>query len=156
VEDLMTKTERWIRTVYLYLFALLGLIFLSIGGIRLLDMGLRTYIFRQADAFDRIREVPPIPPTARLRTEQLADDAELTAEERQQVRAWLDDYRSWQERQDALDPVMARRHREAAGSLAMILVGLPLYLYHWRRIRIEAAERRTRVTGGGAGGVATS
>jgi hypothetical protein len=29
------------------------------------------------------------------------------------------------------------RQREISGSLAMILVGLPLYLYHWRMIQKE-------------------
>lgn len=142
----MTKLERHIRTIYLYLFALLGLIFVSIGGIRLLDMGLRTFIFREADAQERLRE-PPMAMMMRTRVETAASDSVLSAEERQQVRAMLEEYDRWKERADRVDPVKARRHREAAGSLAMILVGLPLYLYHWRRIRVETAERRRRPAG---------
>lgn len=143
----MTKLERHIRTIYLYLFALLGLIFVSIGGIRLIDMGLRTFIFREADAQDRLREPPPIAMMTRARVENATDDVLLSAEERQQLREMLAEYDRWKERADRVDPVKARRHREAAGSLAMILVGLPLYLYHWRRIRVETAERRRRANG---------
>lgn len=144
----MLKMERYVRTIYMYLFALLGLIFLSIGSIRLLDMGLRTWIFTEADSQERLREMPPVPAFARSRLESAAADGELTAEEREQVRMLLQDYDAWRERADLVDPVRARRHRDAASSLAMILVGLPLYLYHWRRIRQEAvARRRTPVAG---------
>jgi hypothetical protein len=147
----MTKTERFVRTLYLYLFALLGLVFLSIGAIRLLDMGLRTFVFRAADRQERLYDAPPMAPM-RERLAVAAESGELTAEERQQIRQLLEEYRQWEERRSGIDPVQARRHREAAGSLAMILVGLPLYLYHWRRIRVETAERRARrdATGGTA------
>jgi len=140
----MSRLERNVRTIYLYLFALLGLIFVAIGGIRLFDMGLRTFVFREADAQERLREPPPLTMMARTRTELAANDSSLTAEERQIVRQMIVEYDAWRERSSLVDPVRARRHREAAGSLAMILVGLPLYLYHWRRIRNETLERRRR------------
>jgi hypothetical protein len=141
----MTKMERHVRTIYLYLFALLGLLFVAIGGVRLLDMGLRTYVFREADSQERLREPPPYPVPMRQRMEVAGADSALTPEERSQVRAMITEYDAWRERSSLVDPVRARRHREAAGSLAMILVGLPLYLYHWRRIRIETQERRRRM-----------
>ena len=34
-----------IRTIYLYLFALLGLALLTIGGVRFVDMGLKAFVF---------------------------------------------------------------------------------------------------------------
>lgn len=133
----------FIRVLYLYVFALLGLIFMSIGGIRFLDMGLRATIFRQADAMERYPQ-PPLPAIARRPGEidALADRAELTPQEKQLLRDAIDEYRRWEEQRSRVDPVSARRQRDASSSLAMILVGFPLYLYHWRTIKREAAERR--------------
>lgn len=133
----------WVRTLYLYLFALLGLVFTAIGGIRLLDMALRATIFRSADALERY-EMPPLPTIGRRPGDfdVIASKAELTPEEKQLLRDGIEEYKRWKERRDRIDPVTARRQREASSSLAMILVGLPLYLYHWRTIRREAEARR--------------
>lgn len=138
------KANAVVRTIYLYLFSLLGLVFVAIGSIRLLDMALRAFVFTQADALERY-EPPPMPAYGRLGPlDTLAVRADLTAEERQILRQSIEEYRRWEERRRRIDPVQARRQREASSSLAMILVGLPLYLYHWRIVRREAAERRRR------------
>lgn len=127
-----------IRTLYLYLFAFVGLILVAIGGVRLIDMALRALIFTEAEAQERLfSRQPPYPPV-RFRGGAATDTAVLTLEEREQVRAWLQEYEDWRRQAELVDPVTARRHRDAASSLAMILVGLPLYLYHWRLIRREA------------------
>lgn len=131
-----------VRTLYLYLFALLGLVFTAIGGIRFLDMGMRVFVFRQADAMERW-EQPPLPMLGRIGGgEDLADKAELTADEKRLLREAIAEYKRWEERRSRIDPVKSRRQREASSSLAMILVGLPLYFYHWRTIKREAEERR--------------
>jgi hypothetical protein len=139
----MPKMTVVVRTLYLYLFAMLGLIFVAIGGVQLLDMALRATVFRQADALERL-EMPPTPYFMSERADRLASDTQLTADERAQIRQTLRDYQQWQERRQRVDPVVARRQRQAANSLAMILVGLPIYLYHWRLIRREADARRKR------------
>jgi hypothetical protein len=134
----MVDRRSWIRSLYLYLAALFGLVLLSIGGVRLLDMGLRAWIFTEADSERRIYAFqPPMPPPTE-RLERFTGREELTEEERAMVRQWLEEYRGWRERSAGIDPVTAERHRTAASSLAMILIGLPLYLYHWRLIRGEA------------------
>ncbi|CAN5908661.1 hypothetical protein BH23GEM7_BH23GEM7_23890 [soil metagenome] len=134
----MVDRRSWIRSLYLYLAALFGLVLLSIGGVRLLDMGLRAWIFTEADSERRIYAFqPPMPPPTE-RLERLTGREDLSEEERAMVRQWLEEYRSWRERSAGIDPVTAERHRTAASSLAMILLGLPLYLYHWRLIRAEA------------------
>ena len=133
----------WVRTIYLYLFALLGLVFIAIGAIRFLDLGLRTFVFRQADAMERW-EQPPFPALTRRPGEldTLADRAQLTAEEKRVLREAIAEYQRWEQRRSRINPVTARRQRDASSSLALILVGLPLYLYHWRTIKREAEERR--------------
>lgn len=134
----MVDKRSWIRSLYLYLAALFGLVLLSIGSVRLLDMGLRAWIFTKADSERRIYAFqPPMPPPTE-RLERFTGREDLTEEERAMVRQWLEEYRNWRERSAGIDPVTAEQHRTAASSLAMILIGLPLYLYHWRLIRVEA------------------
>lgn len=97
-----------IRTIYLYIFALLGLVLMVIGGVQMVGMALKAWIFTKADA-DMMRMSPVIPP-----------DKEATTSNEVVV-----DYRTQQ------------RHRDASQSLAFILIGLPLYLYHWGVIKKE-------------------
>ena len=40
-----------IRKIYLYLFALIGLVLITIGCVRLVGLGLKTYIFTKADIY---------------------------------------------------------------------------------------------------------
>lgn len=129
----------WVRTLYLYLAALFGLMLLAIGGIRLLDLGLKAWVFTAAEQEERLSYQQPPMPMALERAERIGagEPAELSADERAAIRQWLADYRQWQERSRAVDPIRSRRERSASTSLAMILVGLPLYLYHWLLIRRE-------------------
>ncbi len=62
-------------------------------------------------------------------------------EEKAAIKRWLADYEAWEERSGEVDPVTARRHRDASTNLALILAGLPLYIYHWGVIRREAKKR---------------
>lgn len=134
------KKHSLIRTIYLYLFALLGLAILTIGGIRFIDMGLRAFVFTKAEERERLETVQPPMLYSIQRVEQLKEGEGLSEEEKAAVGQWLEDYNSWQERSEKIDYVTARRHRDASLNLAMILVGLPLYLYHWGVIKKETKE----------------
>jgi hypothetical protein len=128
----------WTRTLYLYLAALIGLLLVTIGGVRLVDLGLRSWVFTAADRLDAMHMYQPPLPHALERVRAAAEpESGLTEEERAMIRQWLAEYRRWEERQVSADPVLARRQAAAASSLAMILIGLPLYLYHWGTIRRE-------------------
>ena len=134
-----------IRTIYLYIFALLGLIFLIIGSIRFVDMALKAFVFTQVEEEQRIYYRQPPTPYSLEKIEALEQEGEgeegLTAEERESIRQWLDDYRSWQEQAEKIDPVTANRQREASNSIAMMAVGLPLYIYHWGVIKKETRNK---------------
>ncbi|HWV56513.1 MAG TPA: hypothetical protein VNZ57_03495 [Longimicrobiales bacterium] len=134
------KTRSIIRSLYLYVFALVGLVMLAIGGVRLLDLGLRALIFTEAEQQERIY-ARPMPPTLPGRNVDPETTEGLTPEERQQLRQWMAEYEQWQAMNEEVDPVLARRHRDASSGLALILIGFPIYFYHWRLIRKEAAER---------------
>ena len=49
---------------------------------------------------------------------------------------------AWKETEKMVNPATSRRHRDASSSLSMILVGLPLYFYHWRIIAKDSKNRK--------------
>jgi hypothetical protein len=129
----------WVRNVYLYLAALIGLVLVTVGGVRLADLGLRAWVFTAADEEETLHLFQPPLPFALERVERIAaTDPELTPQQRTLLQQWLVDYERWQERQRRINPITVRRQRTAASSLALILIGLPLYLYHWGLIRRES------------------
>ncbi len=137
----MTK-HSLIRTIYLYLFALLGLVLLTIGGVRFVDMGLKAFVFTKAEEDERLRDkmlpslVYPI-----KRVEEIQDNEELSDEERTTITQWLEDYKEWQKRSSEINYVTVRRHKDASFNLSLILIGLPLYLYHWIIIKKEIKNK---------------
>jgi hypothetical protein len=128
-----------IRTIYLYIFALLGLILVIIGGVRLIDMGLKAFVFTQAEEEQRVSHFYYSRPAYPNLGEGVLEQESLSEQEIVLLKSWLADYESWQERIDKIDPITARRHREASTSLAMIFIGLPLYFYHWMIIKRETS-----------------
>jgi hypothetical protein len=134
----MTQKHPLIRTIYLYLFTLIGLVLVTIGAIRFLDMGLKAFVFTKADDPEKIQRnyyygLPiPVEKVSVLETSE-----DLTTEEIASVKSWIANYQEWQEDEAKIDYLVSRRQREASINLAMIIIGLPLYLYHWRIIRRE-------------------
>jgi len=98
-----------IRTIYLYTFSLIGLVLIVMASVNLISLGLKTFIFTEADQ-DYYARPAPLP-------EEGA--GESTVEE------------------PKIDYLKSQRQRELAQSIAMLLVGIPLYLYHWRVIKKE-------------------
>lgn len=137
-----------VRTIYLYLFALIGLALLVTGGVRLVDMGLKMFVFTQAEQEQRLLyQRPQLPPVGLEKVADVEDEnvepkeeVVLTPKEKEQVDRWIADYQDWQEQRSKVDPVDASRQRNASSSLAMILIGLPLYLFHWRLIKRDVQK----------------
>ncbi|MBA7611946.1 hypothetical protein ES703_19178 [subsurface metagenome] len=137
----MIKKHSLVRTIYLYLFALVGLALLISGTVRFLDMGLKMFIFTKAEDPEKIQRMYySSPPISVARFEKYQESQELTEEEITTLKGWLADYEEWQGEEAKIDYLASKRQREASGNLAMILVGLPLYFYHWRIIRKETKD----------------
>lgn len=131
-----------IKTVYFYLFSLIGLIIVVIGGIQLLNIGLKTYVFKAADSDRRLSmRQPTMPYFSEESVSKLSASKELTDEEKAAIRRWLESFKQWEEEGKNVDYIAAGRSREAATSTAMILVGLPLFAYHWLVIRKELKKK---------------
>ncbi len=130
-----------IRKIYLYLFALIGLILLTIGSVRFLDMGLKTFIFTKADEEQQIYRTQPLPIDYQTKeVKEIQDKKGLTDEERNAIKQWIKEYKTWKEKLSKFDYIAAKRQRDASLNLSLIFVGLPLYLYHWAVIKRETKE----------------
>ena len=134
-----------IRTIYLYIFALVGLIIVITGSIRAFTMGLEVFVFKDADKQTKINYSRPtsIPYVEGLK--EAKDDEGFTEEEREAIRSWLADYEEWKAESDSFDYVSAQRQKDAASILASVMVGLPLYLYHWNLIKKETKKRKNEI-----------
>jgi hypothetical protein len=134
-----------VRTVYLYLFALVGLALLITGTVKFLDMGLKAFVFKGADEPERINQSYYYGYTPALEKvispEEIDNVEDLTEEEKQSLKEFIEGYQTWKEKSEKIDYLSSRRQQEASINLSMILVGLPLYLYHWGIIRRDIKNR---------------
>lgn len=140
-----------IRTIYLYIFALLGLVLITIGTVNFVQMGLKTYVFTKAEQdralYDKRPVAMPIAPEKIAKIDENGEPieakqtVELTESEQKAINNWIEDYNEWKEKSEKIDSVIAKRHEDAANNLALILIGLPLYLYHWRIIKKETKDK---------------
>jgi len=109
-------------------------------------MGLKAFIFTQADEESRIfSKQIPVPTISGIENIQQGiekgKDICLSEEEKVSFERWLIDYNNWKKSMSKIDPITSRRHRDASINLSLILIGLPLYLYHWRIIKKETEEK---------------
>lgn len=102
-----------IRLLYLYLFSFVGLLIVVIGSVNMVNLGLKTFVFKDADRY----EIYPVSMPTKIEGEQ------QLSEEEQKVRQDRD--------------LARQRQREFSNAIAMIVVGAPLYLYHWKTIQKE-------------------
>lgn len=106
-----------IRLLYLYLFSFIGLIIAVIGTIQLVDLGIKIFVFKNADRYDMISYPAKVDPTGK---EVKLTDQEIVDQKKQQ------------------DTEATRnRQRQVSTAVSMLLVGIPLYKYHWKLIKKE-------------------
>lgn len=108
-----------IRLLYLYLFSFIGLLIAVIGSVRLIELGLKVYVFKGADQYIYSQPTKIAPD---------GKEVKLTQEEKDQ------------QKKDMEDETKRQRERELSGAFAMILVGFPLYKYHWKTIQKEGKK----------------
>jgi len=106
-----------IRKIYLYVATLLGLILIVIGGVRLVNLGLKSFVFTEADNHYTYPRPKPVSPNSTSTVETEPNEEELQ------------EYNENQERSE--------RQRNAAESIAFIVIGLPVYMYHWKKVQKE-------------------
>lgn len=117
-----TEKQNWIKIIYLYLFSLVGLMLIVIGSVQLIDLALKTFIFTKAD--EPLIYPQPYPPA-----NEQTDKKQRALEEKERYEQQQIEYERKLRQQ--------QKQRTMANSIAMIIVGLPLFLYHWGIIRRE-------------------
>ena len=107
-----------IRKIYLYIFSAIGLVILIIGIVNLINLGLRMFIFKNADyIYSSYTPAPmPVEKIGTSISDRILENSIEVSKKNQQME------------------INRSRERDAANALAMIIVGLPVYLYHWRII----------------------
>jgi hypothetical protein len=105
-----------LKKAFLYIFASVGLVLCVIGLVSLINLGLRTWVFTKSD-------YPCYQPVT------IDKDSNLTTEQ-QQAQADRDQKNCEEQRVSA-------KQTSASNAIAMLIVGLPLYLYHWKVVRRE-------------------
>ena len=125
----MNNKYHLIRKIYLYTFSLVGLVLVVIGGVRLVGLGLKAFVFTKADVYYEYPMARPM--KVALTPEGKAEEIQQPSKE--EVETYQRDQRT------------ANRQREAAESLAMIIVGLPLYLYHWRMVKKDKEDKTENI-----------
>lgn len=144
-----------VRAIYLYLFSIVGLALISIGAVKLANLGLKIFIFTKVDQQINYNLRPPVSLIGvKSSGEQVTEDdfisaikkcqaqCQLTEEQQNDLKDWLADYKEWQEGEGKLeiDYQAQQRQREASSAIAFIVVGLLLYLYHWSIIKKEIKQ----------------
>ncbi|MGE5297695.1 MAG: hypothetical protein ACM3KM_00855 [Acidobacteriaceae bacterium] len=109
-----------LRKIYLYVFAALGLILMIISGVQLVDLGLKAWVFKNADTYSSCAYISAKVP---------GDTNALSAGEQAQQQAQC-------EQQDRISR-QSNRERQASTAVAMMIVGIPVFLFHWKKIQKE-------------------
>ncbi|MFA7201678.1 MAG: DUF5671 domain-containing protein [Candidatus Paceibacterota bacterium] len=102
----------WIKKIYIYLFSAVGLVLVIIGSVEIINVGLRAYVFTQADMVYDYPQIQRMPVDEKIIEPNLA----------QQI--------AYQEKTRT-----SNRQREIANAIALLVVGVPLFLFHWNIIR---------------------
>lgn len=137
----MTSKTKIIRTVYLYVAAIVSLIFLAVGTGILVNTGIKTFILTKAEkgGYGPCNSEPPVYGLSSI--EEAKKSNITTAEQKQELDNLLKDYENWKENNTGEACYQAQRQKNVADSLTMILIALPICLFHWRVIKKEKEEK---------------
>jgi hypothetical protein len=118
---------------------------MTIGTVRFLDMGLKAFVFTKADDEEFFNySMPPYKPEfvdrygatlEKAASNKEAVSVKLTSDEVLILNSSISEWKNWEEKRSKVDVKVSRRQRDASINLALMVVGLPLYLYHWFTIK---------------------
>ena len=129
------KTTKTVRTFYLYIVSLLSLIFLAVGVGNLLNTTLKATFFKEAEKRDY--SVCYNYPYYYSNIEKTAEMNEVQLE---QIDNMIKNYENWKEKNTGETCYKSEREKKIVDSLSMIIIALPLYIFHWMMIRREKRE----------------
>lgn len=132
-----------LRKIYLYLFSLVGLSLIIIGTVGFINLGLQLTFFKEALEYRYGVYQPPYPYFLEgIKIEETVEKIELTEEQKKALLQWKAEFDRYQERAKSMGylPYVADSFTR---NLAMLIVGIPVYLYHWGLIKKEHKEENS-------------
>lgn len=135
-----------VRRGYVYLVSFVTLLIASAALASLLNTGLRSTVFKQADVVPSYKMMPPslyVPPTA-AQSEKgtlgltCASGCTLTADQRDSIAAWVVQYKDWKRTSNA----NFQRNQDIVTAISFLLIAAIVYAFHW-----VLANRDKRQTG---------
>lgn len=141
-----TKTTKMIRSIYLYLAALISLIFVAVGVGNIINTTLKAYVFPEAEkgGYGMCNSEPPIYGIEPIKSIEDTKNSDIaTQEQKDQLVLLLADYKNWKEKNSGDICYVRERQRSYVDSFTMLLVALPLCLLHWRVIKKDKEEKET-------------
>jgi len=134
-----------IRPTYFYFISLAALLMIVIAGGMLINLGLKTWVIKSADEAENLARKVSMPvPEGIVETsavQSIIDCGEkcgIEAETISLARAWQDDYKAWQDASYNYN----NKQRQAAATIPYVVLGIPLFWYHWSVVRRESRERK--------------
>ncbi len=132
-----------LRSSYFYLVAFTGLIGLVVSGAMLVNLGLKRVTGLQSDAGSRSAPSMVVPPYEQNGVKSIVNCAEkcgFTEDDTTLAAQWLADYDAWQKSGANQYPPANSVHTDLANLIPVVLVSLPLFLYHFIVVRRETAD----------------
>lgn len=113
-----------IRQLYFYIVTLIGLLMIILPTADLINLGLRTWVFPKVEEAEYAIYPHPVGPPGTERQETVAEqDARIQKEQA---------YSKLQRR--------AHRQRDAIRDISFLIVGLPLFIFHFRVVQREKSK----------------
>ncbi|MFA5086557.1 MAG: hypothetical protein WC468_03170 [Candidatus Paceibacterota bacterium] len=136
----MNKTTKIVRTIYLYTVALISLVFLAVGTGNLINTTLKAYIFTEAEKneYSRCTSYPYF--VSSIDAEAVKKNTQITEDQKTQIDNMLKEYENWKKENTGDVCIKAERQKKMLDAVTMILIALPLYVFHWRMARKEKQE----------------
>jgi hypothetical protein len=134
----MTSKTRLIRTIYLYLAALVSLIFVAVGTGTLINTALKFYVFPKAEkgGYSRCNNQPPV-----YSLDKNTYAGVATADQKIQLDNLLADYEQWKKDNTGEECYSQERQNNVVDALTMMLIAIPIFALHWRIIKKEKSEK---------------
>lgn len=134
----MTTKTKFIRSIYLYLAALISLIFVAVGTGRLLNTALKFYLFPKAEkgGYNQCNQTPPA-----YNFDKNAYAGVATPDQKIQLENLLRDYDEWKKNNTGEECYSAQRQSETVDALTMLIIAMPILLFHWKIIKKDKENK---------------
>jgi len=139
--DTESKQHGVIRPVYFYFVSLAALLMFVIAGGMLINVGLKTWVIKSANQdVNTLKSVSsPVLYSDSSAIQSIIDCGSKCGLEQSTIdlaSEWKSDYSEWE------NTAFNNNQRQASGSIPFILLGIPLFWYHWSVVRKESKEKK--------------